>query len=387
MLWLLALSSWQPSYALEITDDMHQGKVVNLSDATLILQDPEHAFTPETAIRRMSAPNYVSESLTPSVTQYWFYTLLTNHSQHEQWIIRSASASLLYDRLDFYLYCQDQPLHYTPQPPIGLHSPTLANAYYIPVTLPNNTACVLLQQASGFALSNRIQLITPAVATQQSSQIAVLNLMGLGAIASLIIYNFLLFASIRNSTYFFYTIYGCFHLTLMILVNFKPPELTNLFATPHQALRVISASVMISAILFTLRFMRPSIKAARQNPAKPILSRILIALVTLCWVMISATLLSLLDGLIFPEHIKYAFRVNIQLYLFSSLLIPALSLVAALAGYKPAWVFLPAWTILLTGHIVGALNLLGMVDIPSIMPTILILAAALRWYCFPMRWG
>ena len=109
-----------PVAALEITDDLFQRKVINLHDDALILQDPDHAFTPETAIKLMSAPDYQSDSLTPSVDHYWIYTPLTNHTQYEQWTIRSFN--ILFDKLDFYLYCKGQPAQYTPQPPLGFHS-------------------------------------------------------------------------------------------------------------------------------------------------------------------------------------------------------------------------------------------------------------------------
>ncbi|MEZ5476185.1 MAG: 7TM-DISM domain-containing protein [Thiolinea sp.] len=325
-----------PVAALDITDAMHQGKVVDLNDATLILQDPEHTFTPEMAIRHMSAPDFQSDSLTPSVNQYWFYTPLTSHTQYEQWTIRSFN--VFFDELDFYWSCPGQTLQYTPKPPLGFHSPTLANAYYVPVTLPDNTSCGLLQQASGFVEGVNTQLLTSTVAIQQSRQTSVWNLLGLGAIVSLIIYNFLLYISLRNSTYFFYTVYACFHLALMILINFRSPELLDLFVGPRQALRILSASFIISAILFTLKFMQPGIESARKKTVKSILPKILAILIAACYDSSNSCCYFCFMHLFSPEQITHNVRF-MTTYLFVSLLIPLMSLVVTFSGYNPLGCF------------------------------------------------
>lgn len=364
---------------------MLQETMSRLGGTVLILSDPDNMMVADEAARVMRQAEFQSDQLQLSGKQYWFYTPLINRSQQTQWTIRSNN--ILYAEMDFYLHCQGSSSNAIPLQTLGLNEFLFAASYSISVTLPYDTECGLLQRVKGAYNPARNYLVPPTVAEQQSMLNTVLTLLILGAVAALIVYNLLLFVSIRNSAYFFYTVYACFHLLLFLMVSFKPDFIVDYFKDPRQALHVLSASVMVFAILFTLKFMQPGIASAQCKPNKRFIVKLIAILKTLCWLALLLMLLFLLDFLFFPENFQYTLNIYPIIYLVCSLLIPLLSLTVAISGYKPAWIFFPAWSLLFASHIVAALDVLNIFALRGLAPSVIALAAAIEMILLSLALG
>lgn len=384
MLWMI-LSLLPVVQALEITDQNRQ-TIISFVGNNQVLHDSDASLTPESALARITAAGYELDSAKLAVGQSWIYTPLLNRSGQLDWSVRSNNT--LFDEIDFYLHCQGQPLQALPRPALGLKSPQLLTAYFVPIVLPSNLSCGFLQRAKVSSLSHvRAHLMAAPVATKQAGLHTVLSLTGIGIALGLTIYNFLLFISMRNSTYLIYTIYACVHLSLMLLLSTKPESIIELFEGARHAVRFLSVSMMVFLVWFSLKFMQPGIEAARHNLSQPNLYRVLRVLVFLSLLAALLMLLSALFTLFWPERFFANNQILSYIYIVSSLLIPLLALMVALSGYKPAWVFLPAWTILLAGHALILLDWLGYLDLYGWERVLAIMAANLEMVILSIALG
>lgn len=133
--------------------------------------------------------------------------------------------------------------------------------------------------------------------------------------------------------------------------------------------------------------MQPGIQAARYDHSKPNLYRVLRVLVFLSLLAMLVMLLSALLTLFWPEFLFARTRVLSYIYIVSSVLIPLLALTVALSGYKPAWVFLPAWTILLISHAITLLDWLSYIDLYGWERILTMLAANLEMMILSIALG
>lgn len=386
LFFLLLCLFTQPVFALEITDDLLQKNSVDLSKEALILHDPENRLTPEAVVARMSQPDFRSDKRILAGKQYWFYIPLINRTQTVRWSIRSDEPLAI--ELDFYLYCRRQGLQFYPRPNLGFNSPNLATTQFISIILPQDADCGLLQRARNSLFDAiRISLVPHAEMAWQSNLKTTLALLGMGVVIGLILYNFLLYLSLRNSMYLLYIIYAVLHLTAAVLLYFNPEPLGNLFASSRHVLRGLGNLTIIFFILFTLRFMQPGIQQIRENSTKKRLFILVNTFIHLGWLMIVLMFLILLATIFYPNSIAPLTQVNNFTYLTALLLVPLISLLVAIGGYKPAWVFLPAWTILAVGHILFALDGFRIIALQGLGPTYASSAAALEMVLLSIALG
>ncbi|MEZ5537830.1 MAG: response regulator [Thiolinea sp.] len=376
----------QPVFALEITADFLQKNSVDLSKEALTLHDPDNVFEPEAVAERMSQPDFRSDERMPAGKQYWFYIPLINRTQTARWSIRSDEPLAI--ELDFYLHCRGQGLQFFPRPALGFDSPNLATTQFVPITLPTDTDCGLLQRARNSLFDAiRISLVPYAEMAWQSNLKTTLALLGMGVVIGLILYNFLLYLSLRNNMYLLYITYAALHLTAAVLISFNPEPLGNLLASSRHVLRGLGNLTIIFFILFTLRFMQPGIQQLRVNPTKRSLFIWVNTFIYIGWLIITLNLLILLATIFYPDSIAPLTRVNNSTYLAALLLVPLISLLVAIGGYKPAWVFLPAWTILAAGHILFVLDGLRIMELQGLGATYAALAAALEMVLLSIALG
>lgn len=384
VLWMF-LSFLPVVHALELTDENRQ-TIVSFAGKNQVLYDPDASLTPELALARITATGYESAGSSLAIGQSWIYTPLLNRSVQSDWVVRSNNT--LFDELDFYLHCQGQTLQALPRPALGLSSPQFLTAYFVPILLPSHLSCGFLQRAKVSALSHaRTYLMAAPIAAGAAGLHTALSLTGIGITLGLIIYNFLLFFSIRSSTYLIYTIYACLHLSLILVVSIRPETLIDLFDGARHALRFLSVSMMVFLFWFSLKFMQPGIEAARYDDSKPNLYRVLRVLVFLSLLAMLVMLVSALLTLFWPEFLFSRTRILSYIYIVSSLLIPLLALTVALSGYKPAWVFLPAWTILLVSHAITLLDWLSYIDLYGWERILAMLAANLEMVILSIALG
>jgi signal transduction histidine kinase/DNA-binding response OmpR family regulator len=133
--------------------------------------------------------------------------------------------------------------------------------------------------------------------------------------------------------------------------------------------------------------MQPGIQQLRANPTKKRLFIWVNTFIRLGWLIIGLNLLILLTNIFYPESIAPATRLNNVSYLGALLLVPLISLMVAVGGYKPAWVFLPAWTILAIGHILFTLDGLRIVELQGLGPISAAWGAALEMILLSIALG
>lgn len=386
LLYLLLSMVCGQALALEVTDDFLQAYSIGLSKETLRLNDPDNRLSPETVVRRMDQADFQSDPLLAAGKQYWFYIPLINRSTTAQWAIRSDHT--LYSELDFYLHCRGQSLQAIPRPTLGLDSPTLASAYFIPINLPPNTRCGFLQRGRTSMFDGvRISLVPHAKMVWESNLKTTLALLGMGAVIGLILYNLLLYLPLRDSMYLIYIGYALMHLISAIVFHFNPEPLGNLLGNARQTLWGIGALTAIFFILFALRFMQPGISSLHQSSTKKPLFILVKAIISLNWLAIVFMLGILLTASFYPASQAKVAGIYPFIYLGCILLIPLLSLVVALSGYKPAWIFLAAWTALIIGHILFILDGQVIMNLHGLGMTYGLLAAALEMVLLSIALG
>lgn len=386
VLLLLILPISKPSCAFEVTADLLDKYSVDLSKETLFLNDPDNRLSPESVVERMSQADFQSDPLIATGQQYWFYIPLINRTDTPQWAIRDDH--ILFDELDFYLHCQGQALQHIPRPALGLYSPTLASNYFIPVTLPKDNACGFLQRGRTPVFDGvRINLMPHATMAWQSNLKTTLALLGIGVVSGLIFYNLLLYLLLRDSMYLIYIAYAVLHLTGIILLHFNPEPLGSLFGSGRNTLWVLGTLTVTFFVLFTLRFMQPGIQQLRDQSPKSYLYAVIKAVVSLKWLVLTSMILFLLSSILYPEVRAQLSGIYPFIYVGSLLLVPLLSFLVALSGYRPAWVFLPAWTILIVSHILYALESFRVINLHGMTPTYGALAAALEMVLLSIALG
>ena len=95
----------------------------------------------------------------------------------------------------------------------------------------------------------------------------------------------------------------------------------------------------------------------------------------------------ILEPLLSPGTVGLSARYYPPIYIVCSLYIPVLSLSIALAGFRPAWVFLTAWSILIGSNILGTLDLMGAIELNGWAKVIAILGASLEMMILSIALG
>ncbi|WP_170132133.1 7TM diverse intracellular signaling domain-containing protein [Arenicella xantha] len=352
----------QAASRLVITDDLLSSSNVDLQAYTLVLPDPDNAISASQAVETMLQHSGLQSEFDSNAKYYWFLTPLKNHSSESHWSIRSNN--VLYDSMEFYWYCKGQPISKMPQPELGLNSANLSTSFYVDLTIPADTECGFLQQASVTAFYPvQIYLLPSSAVLAQSNLHTVLNLMGFGIIIGLVIYNLLLSASLRSSTYLLYSLYASIHFLLLLLVSSRHTIIDLPSWNSVQWFRFLSASLMVMFIWLTLKFMQPGFQLAREGFTSPVAKRLSLALKRLSWIPVMVMLCFAFEAIFWPQHLGKTASIYPPAYILCSLFIPIISLSTALTGYRPAWVFLSAWSILIATHILGSLDLMGVIEL------------------------
>jgi len=144
---------------------------------------------------------------------------------------------------------------------------------------------------------------------------------------------------------------------------------------------------MVLFIAFTVRFMQPGLLALKQAKTKPSLAQFYETLFRWRWLPYSVMAVFILEPLLSPGTVGLSARYYPPIYIVCSLYIPVLSLSIALAGFRPAWVFLTAWSILIGSNILGTLDLMGAIELNGWAKVIAILGASLEMMILSIALG
>lgn len=376
----------QTTFALDITDAFLEKNSVDLSQESLILNDPHNQLSPEVVVELMSQSDYHSDKIIRTGQQYWYYIPLINHSKHTEWTIRSNN--LLFDEIDFYLHCQGRNLQTIPRPPLGFDSPHFATSYYLPIVLPHDTQCGFLQRGKAALFEQtRLEIISKNKTAKASNLGTAIILLCIGVVVGLTLYYLLLYLYLHKTLHLTYVIYAISHLLLMLVINFRPDFIVTFFPSIRHALLTVGTGTVMIFILFTLHFMRPGIRKLRDARNKKGLLKLANVLVFLSWTAFVLLLLSALANTIYPSFIIKTANFYHTFYMACNLLIPLLSVVIALSGYKPAWIFLPAWTILTSSHIIVILDAMQVISLPGLDQLWVLMASALEMILLSIALG
>jgi len=363
--------------AVELNHTSLGKNVVDLTGEALILHDQHYQYTAEQALAKLSAQGFTSDPLDTNGKHYWFYLPVFNTTHVSKWSL--SSNNTLVDDFNYYWRCGQQPLKKLERPKIGFSSESIATSYYTKLTVPKGQPCGFLQEVSVvtvYPLQN--YLMPTSLATQRSNFQTIVCAIAFGVIIGLLIYNLLLSASLLSLNYLLYSIYALVNLSCLVLITFRPFSAYYELIPSMNWFRITGASANMLFIIFTIRFMRPALEQADSDNLQSIFLAASKTLIRWRFLPYAVMFFFIAEAFVSPGTFGITGRYYPILLIVCSFYIPILSLTIALTGYRPAYVFLIAWTILMGGNISGILDLIGAIELNGWARTIAIVGAALE---------
>ena len=363
---LLAGAAWGGEVALDSADMVPLTRVFGVLEdpgAQLTLDDvrsPEAQgrFKPVPAIG--PGPNF---GITRSA--YWLQvTLRTSPDAAPEWLLEVPYPPL--DRIE--LYVPDGP-GYRRQVG-GDHFPFASRAivhrnHVFPIRLqPGAAATVYLRISSQGTVSAPVRLWRPAALWQHDQATYAGLSLYFGLLVGLLLYNLLLFASVRDRAYLIYSAF-------VAAMGLGQAALDGLGAqflwTPLTWWNQVSVpGCLATAAIFGLQFARTFLSSAARMP---LLDRLLV-------VQIGGWALTLLAALVLPYTVS-AYMVT-TLSLVSAATVAALGGTSVIRGYPGARYFFVAWALLLLGVVILSLHNAGMLPSNALTANALLIGSAME---------
>lgn len=371
-------------FALQLSDSSND--LIELNQYVRTLHDPKNQYTPEQALIRLKDNRFISDRLDFNGKQYWFYLPLNNTSQQTAWTL--LASNMLFDDIHFYWQCDGKELVKIDKPNIGMDSPSLSISYYIDLHIPAHQQCGLLQEIRVSAFYPLQNYLMPSSQAQAHSNLqVVLCIIAIGVLVGLLVYNALLSITLWSWNYVLYSVYALVNLAFILLIAWRPLSDYYHHWPAVNSFRVLSGSVMILFIAFTVRFMQPGLEVLKQAKGNQSFIQFYETLYRWRWLPYLTMLIFIVEPILYPVNLGLSAKYYPPLYIICSLYIPVLSLSIALAGFRPAWVFLTAWSILIGSNILGTLDLVGVIELNGWARIIAILAASLEMMILSIALG
>lgn len=268
---------------------------------------------------------------------FWFHARIENRNRHEpRWLLVQRYA--LSDRVDVYLRYPDGRLaHQAGGDMLPFRSRSIP--YRHPnfwLSLPADTPVDLFVRVqSQSSMQVPLSLYTPAAFTEVSRDAQFGIGLYYGILLALLFYNLVLWLSLRDASYFWYV----FHITAFGLVLFTLNGLGFEYLWPEATWFAQIAVPMFIALaqIGMQQFARTSLELRRRWPRG---DRVSLVLIVLFAILAAATF-------VLPTRISTPIA---SAAVFPSILWIALaSIVAMRSGFKPARLFLLAWSLFLLG--------------------------------------
>lgn len=280
-------------------------------------------------------PNTVDAK--PVLHNYWARFKLANTAESEQWV---SFESFYWDYVT--LYFRDSTGHVAIIP-FGILSNPYNNKF---LAQPQTEYDVLANfEASGkFRRENNINLvIKPTIATLERRTFTnYMDGITFGIMFGLALYNLFLFISLRDRTYFWYSMYIlCFALSFMALFATGPPKWTQFFSPDYPSIafymkKITDPIVWISYINFVRNFLVT-------KDRHPVWDKVL----KICIILIICQFLLNLTGI---HHFTGVTRVMI--WNMTTIICVILAIISYIKGYTRAKFFIAGQLLLVVGLVI-----------------------------------
>jgi sensor histidine kinase YesM len=312
---------------------------LNIGKFLEILEDKEDKFSPEEAFH---STNYIqSNSLIPNLgsssSSFWIKFSITNKSQSDLLL------ELAYPMIDEATLYRQSNGSFSKQTS-GIRFPFDQKKYKHPnylfdLTFPekNNTNTFLLKIKSNKNMIVPLCIGTSSTILQRLNEQDIIFGIYSGAIFIMALYYFLIYITLREKSYLYYTSYiVLIGLTQVTVQGYSFKYLwTNSPWMANNGLVLLASLAPIAAILFLRSFLRTNIHFPKLNK--------------IFFIFIYSFLLSIFLSCISLS--KYAFQLMSISTLLMAIITPILLFKHVKTGYRPAKFLLTGWVILLIGVI------------------------------------
>jgi two-component system, sensor histidine kinase LadS len=327
---------------------LDESDTYTINNACEYFFDPLNTFVPLSSNTDPGVPLITNKSGKLSIgfqdVPLWIKCKLTNKSQHETWMLTINLPQItnmeVFSFVDDYLYAQQTTGMFTPY-----YNRTVKD--FIPalkLQLPNaSTTTHWMKISAVVPLNFSIQLASLDYYHSDFNVRLVVNSLFFGIIFALLSYNLFLYLSIRDKSFFYYSVYlVCIGLYSMMLTGLSQKLL--FFNSPRLEL-VVVVLVATGSLFFALKF---GLKFLRLGPCRP----------KVRWVNqfhYSALVFCAILGL-FGSFQVYSIAMSFYAMLFIAYIIWLAIISWKKIDYKPAKRFLIAWACLLVGIIIHGLE-------------------------------
>lgn len=341
---LVLLLGLQPAQAVVLQDGMAP---LQPGRQLAFMLDTQGQLSPQQAMSATHAANYRPVSQQTANFGYqrgavWLRLEVENRSTQREWLIGVNYPQI--DWLDCYLLSPDGTLRQQyagDKRPFGMR-PLPHRHFHFRLDLPpGQRTTVYLRAQSGGTLLLPVQLLTPWQLQGLDHHQLLLSGIFIGTLLAMLLYNLLLFFSLREKTYLYYVLYiGSFGLAQATLYGYGSEYLWPAHPLNDLALPLATSLTGIFLGLFSRRFL----ELGSQWPAAEWVINIFIGLFA-----VTAICTLFLD-----------YQLVIKVVIGASLIGPAaLFLIGArlwYGGYRPARYFLVAFAVLLLGFLANGLT-------------------------------
>ena len=341
---LVLLLGLQPAQAVVLQDGMAP---LQPGRQLAFMLDTQGQLSPQQAMSATHAANYRHVSQQTANFGYqrgavWLRLEVENRSTQREWLIGVNYPQI--DWLDCYLLSPDGTLRQQyagDKRPFGMR-PLPHRHFHFRLDLPpGQRTTVYLRAQSGGTLLLPVQLLTPWQLQGLDHHQLLLSGIFIGTLLAMLLYNLLLFFSLREKTYLYYVLYiGSFGLAQATLYGYGSEYLWPAHPLNDLALPLATSLTGVFLGLFSRRFL----ELGSQWPAAERVINIFIGLFA-----VTAICTLFLD-----------YQLVIKVAIGASLIGPAaLFLIGArlwYGGYRPARYFLVAFAVLLLGFLANGLT-------------------------------
>ncbi|WP_136417488.1 hybrid sensor histidine kinase/response regulator [Herbaspirillum sp. ST 5-3] len=359
-LWLLSLAGTLHAADLRV-DDKPTSAPINLTPYWWILEDKERALDIGDVVTPDVASRFAQSTLHTDSINYglrhsaiWLRITLSNNSGRQ--IERLLEVPFLYlHEVDLYMPGESGFIHIaTGHARPFAQRPINHRNFVFPLHLPpNSETTYYLRVASGTSLDIPAKLWEPQEFAHQSLREYIGQALYFGMLLALGLYNFLLFASLRDRTYLYYVLFVAANALSIgaysgLGYQFVWPE------SPHWA--IISGMIGFASTGFTLLLFQRSLLAT--TTTVPILDRVIRGFLALNVVQMLA--------FVFLPH-DQIIRIGIIIDAANMLLALVVGITCLARGQRSARFFLLAFSFLVFAAVLTASRSLGIKGLPNFL--------------------
>lgn len=344
---------------------------VNLAVAVQVLEDPTGQLSIDDVRAPLTAALFKSPAIAGSdlnvgytASAYWLRLPLRRaDAASPNWLLEIAFAK--FNELDFYPP-QGSPVLTGKQRPLSSR-PVFHRFFAFPVELSTTEQYFYIRATSSYALTLPLVAWQPQAFDNFQQRVLILQALYTGGLLALLLYNLLLYFSLRDKRFLLYSLYVFFFGLGIVASN----GYGRLFIWPEWAAfdEIAQGALLSLAALFATQFARNFLRTRRRTPRVDVVLRLSGALFALTGV-------GLLAGTWWPVPVQLFY----QTLMLNSMMMGALIFVsggkALRSGDRGARFFVLAWSLLWLGVLLAAMRSFGWLPTNAVTSYILQICSA-----------